>query len=189
MDASPFPVLRLKPKADARRIRHGHPWAWADDLVLDRRSRKIAPGALAILEDADRAPLGVGVATVGARIGFRMLDRDITATIDATWLNDRLKAALDLRQRLYPEPYYRVVHAEGDGLPGLIIDRFGDTFVLQPNAIWLEDRLSVLVDTLENLAGRTFKKFLRRNTSNPIKAVLSGILVTIIFQSSSVNPV
>jgi 23S rRNA G2069 N7-methylase RlmK/C1962 C5-methylase RlmI len=79
MQASPFPVLRLKPKADARRIRHGHPWAWADDLVLDRRSRNIAPGALAVLEDAERVPLGVGVATVEARIGFRMLDRDASA--------------------------------------------------------------------------------------------------------------
>jgi 23S rRNA (cytosine1962-C5)-methyltransferase len=78
MQASPFPVLRLKPKADARRIRHGHPWAWADDLVLDRRSRKIAAGALAVLEDANRVPLGVGVANVEARIGFRMLERDVS---------------------------------------------------------------------------------------------------------------
>jgi 23S rRNA (cytosine1962-C5)-methyltransferase len=144
MQASPFPVLRLKPKADARRIRHGHPWAWADDLVLDRRSRKIEAGALAVLEDAERVPLGVGVATVEARIGFRMLDRDAGA--DRRGLARRkLKAALRLRSALHDAPFYRLVHAEGDGLPGLIVDRFGDTLVMQPNAIWLEDRLETIV--------------------------------------------
>ncbi|AHM05629.1 LSU m5C1962 methyltransferase RlmI [Roseibacterium elongatum DSM 19469] len=153
MTAPLFPVLRLKPKADARRIRHGHPWAWSDDLVLDRRARKLAPGALAILEDAERQPLGVGVATIEARIGLRLLDRDPAARIDADWLRARLAGALDLRARLYDAPYYRLVHAEGDGLPGLIVDRFGDTLVLQPNAIWLEDRLQDLVSILSDLTG------------------------------------
>jgi 23S rRNA (cytosine1962-C5)-methyltransferase len=117
MQASPFPVLRLKPKADARRIRHGHPWAWADDLVLDRRSRKIEAGALAVLEDAERVPLGMGVATVEARIGFRLLDRDAGATSTRTG-SARSSDALRLRSALYDAPFYRLVHAEGDGLPG-----------------------------------------------------------------------
>ena len=153
MQASPFPVLRLKPKVDARRIRHGHPWAWADDLVLDRRSRNIAPGLLVILEDAERAPLGVGVATVEARIGFRMLDRDTDALIDDDWLGAKLKAALDLRARTHEAPFYRLVHAEGDGLPGLIVDRFGDTLVMQPNAVWLEERLDSLAALLQAQTG------------------------------------
>jgi 23S rRNA (cytosine1962-C5)-methyltransferase len=153
MEASPFPVLRLKPKADARRIRHGHPWAWADDLVLDRRSRKIAAGALAILEDANRAPLGLGIANVEARIGFRMLERDVSVPVDETWLARKLNAALSLRERIHDAPFYRLVHAEGDGLPGLIIDRFGETFVLQPNAIWLEERLAMIVAWLTDVAG------------------------------------
>src|SRR6056297_773162 len=155
MQASPFPVLRLRPKADARRIRHGHPWAWADDLVLDRRSRNIAPGALAILEDAERVPLGVGVATVEARIGFRMLDRDTGARIDDDWLGARLKAALDLRARTHDAPFYRLIHAEGDALPGLIVDRFGDTLVMQPNAVWLEERLDSLAALLQAQTGAT----------------------------------
>jgi 23S rRNA (cytosine1962-C5)-methyltransferase len=154
MEASPFPVLRLKPKADARRIRHGHPWAWADDLVLDRRSRKIAAGVLAVLEDANRAPLGLGIANVEARIGFRMLERDVSVRrIDETWLARKLNAALSLRERIHDAPFYRLVHAEGDGLPGLIIDRFGETFVLQPNAIWLEERLAMIVAWLTDVAG------------------------------------
>ena len=123
MMTSPICVLRLKPKADARRIRHGHPWAWSDELVLDRRSRAVPAGALAVLEDAERQPLAVGIATVEGKIAFRVLDRDPAAVIDAGWLRARLAAALALRERLFDQPYYRLVHAEGDALPGLIIDR------------------------------------------------------------------
>jgi len=143
----------MKPKSDARTIRHGHPWAWADDLVLDRRSRAIPAGALAVLEDADRAPLGMGVATVEAKIALRLLDRDPAAVIDRAWLAARIGAAAAFRERAYTEPFYRLIHAEGDALPGLIVDRFGDTLVIQPNAIWLEERLEMLADVLAEVTG------------------------------------
>ena len=54
-----IPTVRLLPKANARAIRHGFPWVYANELVLDRRTRKIAPGSLAILEDEGREPLGL----------------------------------------------------------------------------------------------------------------------------------
>jgi len=148
-----LPVLRLKPRADARRIRHGHPWAWADDLVLDRRSRAIPPGALAQLEDAERQPLGLGVATVEARIGLRLLDRDPGAVIDRAWFDARIGAALVLREQLHDAPFYRLIHAEGDALPGLIVDRFGDVLVMQPNAIWLEEREAIVAGALLEATG------------------------------------
>jgi 23S rRNA (cytosine1962-C5)-methyltransferase len=153
MEASPFPVLRLKPKADARRIRHGHPWAWADDLVLDRRSRQIAAGDLAVLEDANRVPLGRGRRHRGgadrlSRAGARRR----RSIIDGDWLTAKLTNALRLREALYDAPYYRLVHAEGDGLPGLIVDRFGDTLVMQPNAVWLDKRLGITA-SLQEITG------------------------------------
>ena len=155
MTAPSFPVLRLKPKADARRIRHGHPWAWGDELVLDRRARALPAGALAVLEDGERVPVAMGVATVGGKIAFRVLDRDPGAVIDAAWLRARLAAALALRTRLFDAPYYRLVHAEGDALPGLIVDRFGSTLVIQPNALWLEERLDEIAGILADLTGAT----------------------------------
>lgn len=155
MNTPPISVLRLKPKADARRIRHGHPWAWADELVLDRRSRAVRAGALCLLEDGERQPLAIGIASVEAKIAFRVLDRDPSAVIDADWLRAKLAAALDLRERLFDAPYYRLVHAEGDALPGLIIDRFGDVLVVQPNAIWIEERLEDLTAILADLTGAT----------------------------------
>jgi 23S rRNA (cytosine1962-C5)-methyltransferase len=64
------------------------------------------------------------------------------ATIDRAWLGAKIARRRWRCGRIYPDaPFYRLVHAEGDGLPGLIVDRFGDTLVIQPNAIWLEDRL------------------------------------------------
>jgi 23S rRNA (cytosine1962-C5)-methyltransferase len=107
--------------------------------------------------------MGLGVATVEARIGLRLLDRDPEAVIDANWLAARVKAALALRNRLYEAPYYRLIHAEGDGLPGLIVDRFGDTLVMQPNAIWLEDRQDALVGTL--LAATGCSRLIKNGTS------------------------
>lgn len=153
MTAPSFPVLRLKPKADARSIRHGHPWAWADDLVLDRRSKAVPAGALAMLEDAERQPMGIGIATVNARIGLRVLDRAPDAVIDRDWLRAKITRAVALRDALYDAPFYRMIHAEGDGLPGLIVDRFGDTLVMQPNAIWLEERLDDLSALLLEATG------------------------------------
>jgi 23S rRNA (cytosine1962-C5)-methyltransferase len=155
MTVSPLSVLRLKPKADARRLRHGHPWAWQDELVLDRRGRALPPGSLVVLEDADRQPLGMGTVSIEAKVAFRMLDRDSEAQINQDWFAARIAAAMALRERIYSEPYYRLINAEGDALPGLIVDRFGDTLVIQPNAVWLEDRLDMLCAALTAATGAT----------------------------------
>jgi 23S rRNA (cytosine1962-C5)-methyltransferase len=68
--------VRLKPKAEARAIRHGFPWVYADELVTDRRTQGLAPGALAVLEDGERRPLGLVTVNVKSKIIARMLDRD-----------------------------------------------------------------------------------------------------------------
>ena len=138
MQPSPYPIVRLKPKADARKIRHGSPWVFASEVVTDRRTKKLTPGTIAVLQDGERRDLGVVAVNPGSKIIARMLDRDPTAMIDRGWLEVRLRRALELRQRLYDAPFYRLVHAEADGLPGVVIDRFGDTAVVQPNAAWAE---------------------------------------------------
>ncbi len=81
-----------------------------------------------------------GTVTVNpkSKIIARMLDRDAGAVIDRDWIAARLARAFALRERLYDAPFYRLVHAEADGLPGVVIDRFGDAAVIQPNAAWAE---------------------------------------------------
>ena len=147
------PVVRLKPKAEARAIRHGFPWVYADELVTDRRTQGLPPGALAVLEDGERRRLGLVTVNTNSRIICRMLDRDPEAAITEAWFAARLTTALALRARLFDTPFYRLVHAESDGLPGLIIDRFGAVAVVQPNAAWLEAHLEMLVAALVALTG------------------------------------
>lgn len=150
-----LPRIRLKPKANARAIRHGGPWVFANEVVTDRRTRNITPGALAVLEDADRSPLALVAANPNSKIIGRVLSRDIATKIDEGWFAARIAQALALRSQLYDKPYYRLIHAEADGLPGLIIDRFGDSCVLQPNAAWLEQRLDMVTAALQNVTGVT----------------------------------
>ena len=150
---APRPTVRLRPKAEARAIRHGFPWVYADELVTDRRTQGLVPGTLAVLEDADRTPLGLVTVNTGSKIIARMLDRNPDAVIDGGWFAARIARAAALRDRLFDAPFYRLVHAEADGLPGVVIDRFGDTAVIQPNAAWAEAHLDALVDALGTVTG------------------------------------
>ncbi len=149
------PVVRLKPKAEARAIRHGFPWVYADELVTDRRTSNLEAGALAILQDGERRDLGLVTVNTNSKIIARMLDRNAEAVIDQAWFETRLRRAFDLRNRLYATPFYRLVHAESDGLPGIVIDRFGDTAVVQPNAAWAEAHLETLIAALVAVTGVT----------------------------------
>lgn len=155
MMSSSFPIVRLKPKAKPQAIRHGFPWIYDNELVVDRRTRNIEPGAIAVLEDNERKPLGLIAFNPNSRIIGRMLDRDINAQIDRAWLATRLARAHDLRTALYQTPFYRLVHAEADGLPGVVIDRFGDVAVVQPNAAWADRLLPDLVSALIEVTGVT----------------------------------
>lgn len=154
-DPAGYPVVRLRPKANARAVRHGFPWVYANELVTDRRTKAIAPGAVAVLEDDARRTMGLVAVNNGSKIICRMLDADPGAVIDAAWFTVRLRKALALRTRLYSDPFYRLVHAEADGLPGIVIDRFGDTCVVQPNAAWAEAHIDALVDALAGVTGCT----------------------------------
>ncbi len=147
------PRVRLKPKSDARGLRHGFPWVYASDLVTDRRTRALEPGVLAVLEDENRAPLGLVAVNPGSKIICRMLDRNPDAVVDRAWFATRIARALQMRERLFADPYYRLIHAEADGLPGVVIDRFGDICAVQPNAAWAEACLPALTAALVEVTG------------------------------------
>ncbi|MEM8980781.1 MAG: class I SAM-dependent rRNA methyltransferase [Pseudomonadota bacterium] len=150
-----YPIVKLRPKVDARPIRFGAPWVYANDLVLDRRTKALAPGTLAELRDGAQASLGLVAINPLSQIAVRMIDRDLSARIDQAWFEARIEAALAHRSRLYAGPHYRLIHAEADGLPGLIVDRFDDVLVVQPNAAWIERLLEPLVAALQHVTGAT----------------------------------
>jgi 23S rRNA (cytosine1962-C5)-methyltransferase len=191
--ATARPILRLKPKVDARRLRWGHPWAHLDELVADRRTRALTPGTIATLQDAAGTALGTVAANMGARIAARMLDADPRAVIDVDWLRTRLDAARSHRDRLGGPPFHRLAHAEADGLPSLVIDRFGDVAVIQPNAHWIDERAETLADLLAeagmphvllNAAGRAraaegldgATRWLRGGVDAPVEVPMNGAI-------------
>lgn len=149
------PVIRLKPKTRPQAIRHGFPWVYDNELVTDRRTKALTPGTIAVLEDADRTPMALVAVNPASRIMARVLTTDLNAEIGRDWLADRLTRALALRSRLYDAPFYRLIHAEADGLPGVVIDRFGDVAVIQPNAAWAESLLPELAQALAAVTGVT----------------------------------
>src|SRR3712207_4097039 len=108
----PYPVVRLSPKAEARAVRHGFPWVYAGELVMDRRTSNLLPGAFAVLEDSERKPMAVVTVNPQSKIVARVLDQDPGAVIDEGWVALRLSRALAHREALFDEPFYRLVHAE-----------------------------------------------------------------------------
>jgi len=119
---------------------------------MDRRTKGLAPGTLVRLVDGDRA-LGLAAFNPDSTIAARLIDADPEAIVDSGWFARRLGHALALRESLFDAPFYRLVHAEGDGLPGVVVDRFGETLVVQPNAAWAEALLAPLSEALLSVTG------------------------------------
>jgi 23S rRNA (cytosine1962-C5)-methyltransferase len=134
-----------------RRAEAGHPWIYSNEVVMDAAAKALAPGSLVTLRRADGSPLGVAVFNPHTLLAARLLDRDTARSISRRFLARRIGRALKLRERLFDMPFYRLVHAEADGLPGLIVDRFGAVLVVQSNAAGMARLEAVVLDALGEL--------------------------------------
>src|SRR5215218_2289208 len=149
-DVQDAPLVRLLPGRD-RRVKAGHPWAFSNEIAMTAAAKALPPGVPVRLEGDDGVRHGVWHFNPHSLIAARRLSRDPAAVIGAAWLRERLAGALALRERLYPAPFYRLVHAEADGLPGLVIDRYGDALALQANTAGMDRLTPALVTTLRDL--------------------------------------
>ncbi len=149
MSAS-HPLLRLLPRHD-QRVKAGHPWAFSNEITMTPEARALPPGSLVRLEGDDGWRHGVWQFNPHSLIAARRLDRDPEAAVDLPWVQARLAQALALRERMFEQPWYRLVHAEADGLPGLVVDRFGDTLALQANTAGMQALTPLLVQALQAL--------------------------------------
>ena len=148
---SPFPVIFLKAQQH-RRIQKGHLWIYSNEVDTARSPLKqLSAGAVARFCSHSGQGLGLGFVNPQSLICGRILTRDQKATIDSQWLETALRAALSLRERLYSEPYYRLVHGEADYLPGLVIDRYGDVVVVQWSAAGFDTLRDALVSAIERV--------------------------------------
>lgn len=147
-DAATRPQIRFA-KGRARRFRSGHPWAFSNEIEMTPEVKALPPGTLVTLVDAGDEKLGVATFNPHSLIAARVLSRKHTDTIDAAFLAERLSRAAALRDTLFDGPYYRLIHSEADGLPGLIVDRFGDVVTVQVNTAGMERLTPVLLEALE----------------------------------------
>jgi 23S rRNA (cytosine1962-C5)-methyltransferase len=131
-----LPALRLKRNED-RRLQAGHLWVFSNEVDTQQTPlTKFKAGELArVLAHNDHA-LGLAYVNPQSLISARMLDS--WKLPDASWFAARIRAALALRERLYAQPYYRLVYGESDGLPGLVIDRYGAACVVQIGTAGME---------------------------------------------------
>jgi 23S rRNA (cytosine1962-C5)-methyltransferase len=134
--AAELPALRLKRNED-RRLHAGHLWVFSNEVETSQTAlTKFTPGELVrVLTHNDKA-LGLAYVNPKSLISARMLGT--WKMPDTAWFAARIKIALSLRERLYSEPYYRVVYGESDGLPGLVIDRYGSQCVVQIGTAGME---------------------------------------------------
>src|SRR3546814_270639 len=139
--------LTVKPHGQ-KRLDHGHPWVYSNEVEMDAAAKAVPPGGLVRLCDAQGRYRATAFFNRHPLIAARVLTRDETVAIDTEFLTRRLRRALALRERLIGVPCYRLVHAEADGLPGVIIDRFGDALTLQVNTAGMELLTPPLIDAL-----------------------------------------
>ena len=135
-NAAELPALRLKRNED-RRLHAGHLWIFSNEVDTQQTPlTKFKAGELVrVLAHNDRA-LGLAYVNPQSLISARMLDT--WKLPDAAWLAARIRTALSLRERLYAAPYYRLVYGESDGLPGLVVDRYGSACVVQIGTAGME---------------------------------------------------
>ena len=100
---------------------------------------------------ADGSPLALAIFNPHTLIAARRLTNDVDAKIDAEFFARRLERALGLRNRLVGEPFYRLIHAEADGLPGVVMDRFGGLVVIQINTAGMERLLPEILAALDKV--------------------------------------
>ncbi|HEX6383614.1 MAG TPA: hypothetical protein VF177_02985, partial [Anaerolineae bacterium] len=138
-------ALRITAAAE-RALRAGHPWLF--DQAIQQQSHEGRPGDLAVVFDRKRRFLAVGLYDPESSIRVRVLEQGQPAAIDHDWFQSKVAAAVSLREPLRRQSDttgYRLVHGENDGLPGLVIDRYDQTFVLKLyTAAWLSHLKNLL---------------------------------------------
>lgn len=133
------------------RWRRGHPWAYSNEIVMTAEAKALPPGTVVTVVDAGGERLGTATFNPHSLIALRLLTRDADAVVDAGFLGERLRHALALRDALWERPFYRLVHAEADGLPGLIMDRYGDVLAVQANTAGMELLLPELLQACNDV--------------------------------------
>jgi 23S rRNA (cytosine1962-C5)-methyltransferase len=145
------PEIYLKKNED-KRLRKGHLWVFSNEVDTKRSPlEQFNAGDLVQVKSDDGKVLGTAYINPQALICARLLSRKANLKCGANFFKERLATALALREKLFDKPYYRLVFGESDGLPGLVIDRFGPVLSVQITTAGIEQRKESLFDALHEL--------------------------------------
>jgi 23S rRNA (cytosine1962-C5)-methyltransferase len=135
-----------------RRLRAGHVWVFSNEVDTRKTPlTRFEPGQPVVIEDSAGHALGSGYVNPHALICARLVSRDADLVLDKSLLVHRLNIALSLRERLFDAPCYRLAFGDSDNLPGLVVDRFGDTVVAQITTAGMERVKSGVIEALEKV--------------------------------------
>lgn len=160
MTNASIPHIRLLPKRH-RRVKMGHPWVYSNEVEMTPEVKDLTPGVITTFENAAGEPIGTGMFNPRPLVVGRILSTEVNLKIDEDYIFKRLSRACALRDRLFLEPFYRLIHAEADGMPGVIIDRYGDVAVVQINTAGfslLENELQSALKRLLNPNAIVFQR-------------------------------
>ncbi len=143
--------LRLKKNED-RRLRAGHVWIYSNEIDTKTTPLKnFQPGQEVRVEAADKTFLGIAYINPQSLISARLISRHTKDRFDVALISQRLQDALQWRERFYPKPFYRLVFGESDGLPGLVMDRFGNHLVVQINTAGMETKKADILTAIQTV--------------------------------------
>ncbi len=145
-----YPAVKLK-QGCARRAKSGSPWVFSNEIDMTAETKNIPAGTLVRLYDANDTFVGVGSFNPHCLISFRKMASDPQTEINAAFFAKKFRRCVDLRSALVNSPFYRLVHSEGDGLPGLIIDRFDDIVACQLNTAGTDALKQEIVEALDSV--------------------------------------
>lgn len=132
-----------------RRARLGSPWIFSNEIRMDEAAKAIAPGSIVNVRGEDGRAFGTGYFNPRSLIAVRLLSEECDLAVGADFFAQRLSRALKLRDEFYDRPFYRLAHAEGDGLPGLVVDRFDDTVTVQMGTAGMERQQDAILAALD----------------------------------------
>jgi 23S rRNA (cytosine1962-C5)-methyltransferase len=149
------PDIYLKKNED-KRLRKGHLWVFSNEVDTQRSPlEQFSAGDLVQVKSDDGKVMGTAYVNPQALIYARLLSRKANLKCGGNFFKERLSTALALREKLFSQPYYRLVFGESDGLPGLVIDRFGDVLSVQITTAGMEQRKDILLAALIELLAPT----------------------------------
>ena len=145
-----LPTVTILPHHSAR-LRGGHPWLYANEAKLTPELKSLPAGSLVWLQSREGLGLGTAIFNPHSLIVARVVSRQRLEGLDRDFFLARLRRALGLRRQWFAQPYFRLIHAEADGLPGVIIDLYGSVVVVQLNTAGMDHFRVPLVAALVEL--------------------------------------